>query len=116
MLQNKDKEVWFKTDSLTARKGIIKKWVYDQWYEILDNETKVIFFVLPEFIKYENNIIMKAKVFEIENLSEDGFNTLSERIGNMNESFQYGVTVIDRGRSIYLSKNAILNNIIILSK
>lgn len=45
------KEVWFKTDSLTQRVGIVLGWVYDIWYEVKEKDTNKIFWVYPEHLK-----------------------------------------------------------------
>lgn len=43
---------WFKIGDLRMRHGIIKRWIYDQYYEIISDDGK-IYWVLPEFILTE---------------------------------------------------------------
>jgi hypothetical protein len=47
---NKDELVWFKTEQLVQKPGIIIGWIYDIWYVIKDIEKGIIYWVYPEFI------------------------------------------------------------------
>jgi hypothetical protein len=43
-------EYWFRVDKLRCRVGLVRRWVYDRWYEVVDRVTNEIYYVEPQDI------------------------------------------------------------------